>query len=181
MAESGGFERAFRDNLERYARGPEFANMIGGANASSDAQRTSEGLGIQNIRRGMSHVHAEGPTNPIVVAVSSTFLSLATPLSTTISLSGRPLMIVVSCLADPGAGGEMMFSATLRSTEVTGLTHGFAYAVDAPTVHVQGTWVVPAPSPGTAEVEFVARATTAAGSIYSVAAGYGPRLLAVEL
>ena len=165
MAEGGSFGSAFRDNLERYARGPDFANMVGPANASANAQQTGDGLGIQNIRRGVARAAITTLGANITVTATS-HGALSTRLTLDMFLSGRPLEVTLSGIAAAGSGGELSMDVLLRGTSITGTTNGLLYTAATDALQLTGHEIVLAPAPGRATLEVVAKRGIADGTIF---------------
>lgn len=164
MAEDG-FGRAFRDNLERYARGPDFANAVGAANASALAQQTSDGLGIQNVRRGVGRAALSGRGSDITVSATS-FAVLSDPLELEMQLSGRPLEVILTGSAAAGGGGSLTIDVQLRGVSISGAVNGMYFTAGTAAQGFTAAETMMAPPPGRATLRVVAFRNAANGSIY---------------
>lgn len=164
MAE-GGFDRAFRDSIERYARGPEFANAVGPANASALAQQTGEGLGIQNVRRGVGRAALTGQGSNITVSATS-FAVTSPELSLEMQLSGRPLEVILTGSAAAGGGGSLIIDVQLRGVSISGAVNGMYFTAGTAAQGFTAVETIMAPAPGRATLRVVAFRNSANGSIY---------------
>lgn len=173
--QSSGFQM-----IDDYMRGARLGQALGRANASSTAQTSGDGLGIENLRRGVLSVLSSGADTTVTAGAADVWTPLDTPLEGDIYLSGRPLLLMVNVIIS-NLGGVTSVSLLLRGDEVTGRHNGIV-ATSATTLDTHsGFWLVAAPAPGIAHVEMVANAITANGTVATDAAYNATALLAVEL
>lgn len=154
-----------RQEVEGYVRGAELSAMMGRQNASADAQRTSDGIGIQNVRRGVARASLAGLGANITVSATS-YAALTTPLELTMFLSGRPLRITLTGLMKAGVGAALAVDVLLRDVSVAGRADGLAYSEANIVIPFTGTDVVMSPAAGVATLSVVAKRVTANGTLY---------------
>lgn len=168
-----------RREVGRMARGGELASLLGGANASAVAQKDGNGIGIQNVRRGVARA-VVGPSGSNIVIASSSFAVLPTePLSLTMTLSGRPLLVAVHGLWSAGTSGFLAVDVALRGALISGSPNGLARTDVTAITTLHGEDVVMAPAAGAAGLEVYAMRGTSNGFIYTGSVILS--LLAVEL
>lgn len=147
-------------------RSGKFAEDLGPARASANAQSAGGGLGIENIRRGVGRAVLTDTGGTIMVPVGG-FAALSTPLRLEMVLSGRPLRVEVSGLFTAVSGGTIILDILLRGVSMSGVANGVAYTNINAVVPFHGFELAMAPAPGRATIEVVASAATGAGSLYA--------------
>lgn len=159
------FDSRVEDVVRRVVR-QEAAQLIGRTNAAADAQSSGQGVGIQNVRRGVGRAQLSGLGSPITVSATS-FAALSTPLVLDMVLSGRPLSVTLTGLAAAGAGGLLVIDVLLRGVSVTGTGQGIHFTNSTSILGFTGFEEVMEPGPGPARLEVVAARGTADGTIYA--------------
>lgn len=167
------------DQLAGVFRSGQASQVFGPANANAEAQGSADGIGIQNVRRGLLRVALTGLGGNVTVS-STTFASLSTVLSGDMVLSGRPLRVAVAGVAAAGSGGALAIDVLLRGASITGVSNGIAYTGSTNDLGFHGEEVVMAPGPGRATLEVVARRATADGTIYTTGTANRLVLIAEE-
>lgn len=160
-----GLRGVIRQEIEGAAR-TTLGQMIGRANATAKAQESGDGLGIENVRRGVGRAALSGLASPITVSATS-FAPLSTPLALEMVLSGRPLEVTLTGLAAAGASGLLVIDVEMRSVSITGTGQGLHYTGTTAIIGFTGYELVMAPAPGRARLEVVAARGTADGTIYA--------------
>lgn len=147
------------DSLSSIFRSGQAAQVLGAANANATAQRSADGIGIQNVRRGVMWVVLSGLGGNVTIT-SATFSALSTPLAGDIYLSGRPLRVSLGATAAwASSGGSFALDILLRGVSITGIANGiyFDSSPNGRGFHAQG--LVVSPSPGRARIEVTGKAT----------------------
>lgn len=176
------FDSRVEEIVRRVVRA-EAARLVGPAPAEAAAQESGRGLGIQNIRRAVLSVSSEASSNMTVAHATSGFASLSTPLKGSLVLSGRPLLVLVQGLFAAGGGGSLRIDVSLRGVRISGLSHGLTSGYTEGT-SAQGKTIFGfsrSPESGPAELEVLADATTADGTVFNVLADYVLTMTAMEL
>lgn len=138
---------------------------LGPAAASPTAQGNGQGIGIQNIRRGLLYLEAAGASDNAITATSYAPLP-ATPLSGDLVCSGRPVTVEIGgSAASIGTAPSLRVSVTMDGAEITGRVTGLFYTEAASVQTWSGRPKIIVPNPGTHTFALVAHVPSGSATI----------------